>query len=58
VTLGGVPLNVFYSGLTPTLVGVYQINATVPKNVPQGLSVPLAISLGGNTTTVNVRVVN
>jgi uncharacterized protein (TIGR03437 family) len=58
VTLGGMPLNVFYSGLTPTIVGVYQINATVPKNVPQGMSVPLAISLGGNTTTVNVRVVN
>ncbi len=58
VTLGGVPLNVMYSGLTPTLVGVYQINLTVPKNVPQGISVPLSISLGGNTTTVNVRVTN
>jgi uncharacterized protein (TIGR03437 family) len=58
VTLGGMPLDVFFSGLTPTIVGVYQINATVPKNVTAGLSVPLAISLGGNTTTVNVRVVN
>jgi uncharacterized protein (TIGR03437 family) len=58
VTLGGTPLNVFYSGLTPTLVGVYQINVTVPKNVPQGISVPLSISLGGNTTTFDVRVVN
>jgi uncharacterized protein (TIGR03437 family) len=57
VTLGGVPLNLFFSGLTPILVGVNQINATVPKNVTEGLSVPLAISLGGNTTTVNVRVV-
>ncbi|MGA3025304.1 MAG: hypothetical protein ABSF98_11065 [Bryobacteraceae bacterium] len=58
VTLGGAPLDVFFSGLTPTLVGVYQINATVPKNVTQGLSVPLAIGLGGNATTINVRVVN
>lgn len=57
VMLGATPLSVFYSGLTPTLVGVYQINATVPKNVTEGLSVPLTISLGGNTTTVNVRVV-
>ncbi len=58
VTLGPSALNVFYSGLTPTLVGVYQINATVPKGVPQGMSVPLAITAGGNTTTANVRVVN
>jgi uncharacterized protein (TIGR03437 family) len=58
VTLGGVPLNVFYSGLTPTLVGVYQINLTVPKKVPLGISVPLVISMDGNETTINVRVVN
>jgi uncharacterized protein (TIGR03437 family) len=58
VTLGGVPLNVFYSGLTPTLVGVYQINLTVPKKVPQGISVPLVIGMDGNETTINVRVVD
>jgi uncharacterized protein (TIGR03437 family) len=53
-----VPLNVFYSGLTPTLVGVYQINLTVPKKVPQGISVPLVIGMDGNETTINVRVVD
>jgi uncharacterized protein (TIGR03437 family) len=58
VTLGGVPLNVFYSGLTPTLVGVYQINLTVPKKVPQGISVPLVIGMDGYETTINVRVVD
>jgi len=57
VTLGGAPLNVFFSGLTPTLVGVYQINATVPNDIKEGLSVPLTISLNGGSTTVNVRVV-
>jgi len=57
VTLGGATLNVFFSGLTPTLVGVYQINATVPKDIKEGLAVPLTISLGGGNTTVNVRVV-
>jgi len=57
VTLGSAPLNVFFSGLTPTVVGVYQINATVPTDIKEGLSVPLTISLNGGSTTVNVRVV-
>jgi len=57
VTLGSAALNVFFSGLTPTLVGVYQINATVPNTIKEGLSVPLTISMNGGSTTVNVRVV-
>ena len=57
VTLGGMPLDVFYAGMTPTLVGVYQINVWVPWNVSEGMSVPLQISQGGNSTTLNVRVV-
>ena len=31
VTIGGVPATITYSGLAPTLVGVYQINALVPN---------------------------
>jgi uncharacterized protein (TIGR03437 family) len=58
VTLGGQALNVMYGGLVPGEVGVYQINATVPNNVPLGLSIPLTISQGEGSTTVNVRVVN
>ncbi|MBZ5620443.1 MAG: hypothetical protein LAQ69_17215 [Acidobacteriia bacterium] len=57
VTLGGVPLNVSYAGLVPGEVGVYQINATVPLKVPQGLSIPLVVNQGGSSTTLNVRVV-
>ncbi|MGP8245127.1 MAG: hypothetical protein ACLQVN_11490 [Bryobacteraceae bacterium] len=57
VTLGGVNLSVSYAGLVPGEVGVYQINATVPYGVPQGLSVPLAINQGGVGSSVNVRVV-
>ena len=37
LTLGGHPMNVSYAGLAPGNVGVYQINATVPYGVPQGL---------------------
>jgi uncharacterized protein (TIGR03437 family) len=58
VTLGGAALNVLYAGLVPGEVGVYQINATVPLNVPQGLDIPLVINQGGAATTLSVRVVN
>jgi uncharacterized protein (TIGR03437 family) len=57
VTLGGVPLNVFYAGLTPGQVGVYQINATVKSKVSPGWTVPLVIDQGSGATSVNVRVV-
>jgi uncharacterized protein (TIGR03437 family) len=58
LTLGGVPLNLVFAGLVPGEVGVYQINATVPLKVPQGLNIPLVISQGGSSTTLSVRVVN
>ena len=57
VTLGGAGLNVSYAGLVPGYVGVYQINATVPFGVAQGMEVPLVIEQGGNSTALNVRVV-
>jgi uncharacterized protein (TIGR03437 family) len=44
-------------GLVPGQVGVYQINAYVPYWVSLGWEVPLKISAGGASTTLNVRVV-
>jgi len=41
----------------PGSVGLYQINATVPRSVPLGLSIPLVIAQGGSSTTLDVRVV-
>lgn len=58
ITLGGVPLEVTFAGLTPGEVGVYQINVNVNHQVPLGLSIPLAISQGGSSTSLSVRVVN
>jgi uncharacterized protein (TIGR03437 family) len=58
VTLGGVPLNVLYAGLVPGEVGVYQVNASVPSGVPQGMEVPLVVAQAGSSTTLSVRVVN
>lgn len=57
VTLGGVPLEIRYSGLTPGFVGLYQLNLFIPSFVPKGLQVPLTVTSGANSTTVNVRVV-
>jgi uncharacterized protein (TIGR03437 family) len=59
LTLGGSNLNVLYAGLVPSFIsGLYQINATVPSVVTQGESIPLVISQGSSTTTLNLRVVN
>jgi uncharacterized protein (TIGR03437 family) len=57
VDLGGVGLPVTYAGLAPGEIGVYQINAEVPHYVSEGMSVPLTITQGGSSTTLNVRVV-
>jgi uncharacterized protein (TIGR03437 family) len=57
VTLGGAPLDVLYAGLVPGEVGVYQVNASVPSNVPQGMDIPLVVSQAGSSTTLSVRVV-
>lgn len=57
LTLGGMTLPVSYAGLVPGAVGLYQINATVPSGVPQGLDIPLVINQGGSTTTLSLRVV-
>jgi uncharacterized protein (TIGR03437 family) len=58
VTLGGVNLTVLYAGLAPGLVGVDQINVSVPSNVPTGMSVPLVITEGDVSTSIDERVVD
>ena len=58
VTIGGQQIPVSYFGLTPGEVGVYQINAKIPSNIPTGLSIPLTITQGSTATTLGVRVVD
>ena len=57
VTVGGMPVEVQFAGLTPGEIGVYQINVRVNDRVPLGLSVPLNISQGTGSTSLPVRVV-
>ncbi len=47
VTIGGQTSTVAFSGLTPGLVGVYQINAVVPAGVTAGDQVPVVINISG-----------
>lgn len=57
VRLGGVSLGVEFAGLAPGQVGVYQINARVPRSAPIGFEIPLSVSQGGQATAVPVRVI-
>jgi len=41
-----------FAGLTPTAVGLYQVNVTIPSNAPVGNNVPLTLTI--NNTSSNV----
>ena len=58
VTVGGVPAVVQFSGLAPTLLGVYQVNVRIPSNAPTGSTVPVVLKIGGatsNTVTIAIE---
>lgn len=55
----GTPVTVTapFAGLTPSAVGLYQINVTVPANVPVSNALPVTVSLGGAISNgVNVAI--
>ncbi len=57
VSLNGIPASVYFAGMTPGLVGLYQINFQVPASAPNG-DLALAVSQGSlsaNTTTLTVK---
>jgi uncharacterized protein (TIGR03437 family) len=56
VTLGNTALDVMFSGLTPGFVGLYQVNASVPANLPPGMSALLAVTSSSQTTTMPLAV--
>jgi uncharacterized protein (TIGR03437 family) len=55
VTIGSSPAGFIFSGLTPGIVGLYQVNVSVPPDAPTGTQ-PLKLSIGGQDVTVNVVV--
>jgi uncharacterized protein (TIGR03437 family) len=56
VLVGGQPVKVLFSGLSPQFVGVNQINVTLPPGTPTGDAVPLQISIGGIVTTNTITI--
>ena len=58
VTIGGVPARLLFTGLAPTLVGLYQINARRPDEAPSGDDVVVKIIIEGlesNPVTIAVE---
>jgi uncharacterized protein (TIGR03437 family) len=58
VTIGGQTARVLFSGMTPGMVGLWQINAEVPTNITPGPAIPLSITADGvssNTVTIAVE---
>ncbi len=47
VTIGGVSAEVTFAGLTPGLVGLYQLNVRIPSGVKPGPGVPLVVTQNG-----------
>jgi uncharacterized protein (TIGR03437 family) len=50
VTVGGSAAQVLFSGLTPGLVGLLQINIHLPAALPAGSTVPLVLQFGSSAT--------
>ena len=59
VTIGGRQAVVEFSGLAPGFVGLYQINARVPPDTPEGCYLPLQVAFeNGSSNTVTIGVTN
>lgn len=59
VTIGGVPAAAInFSGLTPGVAGLYQVNAQIPDDAPSGDAIPVVVTISGvksNTVTVAIQ---
>lgn len=57
ITIAGSTCNVLFSGLTPGFAGLYQMNITLPPNLPSG-DQPLLVNSNGiasNATVIAIR---
>ena len=54
--IGGQPAQVLFSGLTPAFAGLYQVNAVVPSGIAIGDTVPVTITVAGQTSQTSVTI--
>jgi uncharacterized protein (TIGR03437 family) len=52
LTLNGAPVNVDFVGLTPTAVGLFQLNFQVPADAPLNTPLEVVVTQGGKTSNV------
>jgi uncharacterized protein (TIGR03437 family) len=57
VSIGGVTVKPFFSGLTPGSAGLYQINLILPSGITPGNAVPVVVTAGNRSSaTVTMAV--
>jgi uncharacterized protein (TIGR03437 family) len=56
VTVGGVPAQVVFAGMTPQFVGVYQVNIVIQPGTPTGDAIPLQMQMNGITTSNQITI--
>jgi uncharacterized protein (TIGR03437 family) len=50
VTIGGKTALIYYSGLAPGYVGLWQLNIQIPPDAPSGVAIELVVTYGGRTS--------
>jgi uncharacterized protein (TIGR03437 family) len=53
VSIGGRPAQVLFSGLAPGIVGLYQVNVSVPNDAPTGPDVEVSLRQSGVTSKIS-----
>ncbi len=56
VTIGGVNAPVLFSGLTPGLVGVWQLNVAIPPTLPTNAATPVRVSKGRDSVEATLAI--
>jgi len=54
VTIGGVPAEIKFAGLTPAYSGLYQVNVVVPAGITAGNQIPVTVAVNGRASAGNI----
>lgn len=56
VTVGGVPANVVFSGLSPQFPSLYQLNIILAPGTPTGDAIPIVIQMNGLSSRADLKI--